>query len=161
MGWIDLSLCNQFKTALYEIRDWIKLFTPTENTTPLIYIPICEVDIPIDENNQFTLSHTPLKIGDSFTVNNEIIIKTNAIKNNSLSWEGDVSFDGNVGTLIGGVSALGDGVLGSEQLGGASVDFSGKTLTLTYFYAPTIPTVPEPIENNLGDGILGDNILGD
>lgn len=157
MGWGDLSLCNQFKTALYEIRDWIKLFSPTENTAPLVYIPVCEVDIMIDENNQFTLSHIPLKIGDSFTVNNDIIIKTNIARNNYIRWEGDLSFDGNIGTISGGSTSLGDVTLGDESIGGAVNDFSGKTLTITYYYAPTIPIV----QNSLGDGTLGDNTLGD
>jgi hypothetical protein len=82
------------------------------------YIPCCEVDVEISDNN-FYVSYDPILIGDAWTVNNSVLIKTYSGTDGETvvdEW-GDIEFNGNRGTLL-----------------GANGRYDGMTLTVTYFH---------------------------
>lgn len=80
--------------------------------------PICEVDILIS-GDSFSVSNSPILMGDSWLVNNSAVITVfddNSGDKVVHEW-GDIEFIGTSGTLV-----------------GAGSQYDGKTITVTYFY---------------------------
>jgi len=83
--------------------------------------PICEVELPIS-GDSFTTTYAPILLGDSWVVNNSVIITVEDANGEKVVHEwGDIEFYEKTGTLM-----------------GANSQYDGMTVTVTYFYNETM-----------------------
>ena len=83
--------------------------------------PYCQVDVPIS-GDSFEVLYEPVLIGDSWVVNNSVVITVSSDDGEKEVDEwGDIEFQGKHGTLMGADGA-----------------YHGKILTITYFYNQTM-----------------------
>jgi hypothetical protein len=83
--------------------------------------PYCQIDVPIS-GDSFEVLYEPILIGDSWAVNNSVVITVSEDGDEKEVDEwGDIEFQGKYGTLM-----------------GANGKYHGKLLTITYFYNQTM-----------------------